>query len=176
MSGKAKKVVKKKGKVTPPLQESGPEFVPKAGAFDNLGDKVELRTERVLCPELNDVLAPPEGQVVTFVVTQCNLSVYLRLQGERHGATQTFVDGLTKALRSEDSDEVGKVLKQQFWGDGEELSPQAKFEVDICRECVLEPKLRHSVWLSLSNLFPMIVNRLANQIVDLTLKGGIKKN
>lgn len=176
MSKQPKKKAKAKGKVTPSPQESDLGFIPEAGAFENIGDKVELRTERVLCPELNEVLAPPDGQVVTFVVTQCNLSVYLRLQGERQGATQTFITGLTNALRSEDADKVGDILKQQFWGDGEELSPQAKFEIDICRECVLEPKLKHSVWLSLSNLFPMVVNRLANQIVDLTLKGGIKKN
>jgi hypothetical protein len=88
------------------------------------------------------------------------------------------VGGLLKALQAQNEDEIGKVLATHFFGgnEGKELSPQAKFEIELCRECVDEPKLERSYWIFMADMFPMIVNRISNIIVDLTLRGGIKKN
>lgn len=154
------------------------EFVPSPKDFDKARGLVEKRTAKVPCPELNDVFGVAKGQNVTFMITQCDLSTYLRLQGERQGVTQALVAGLLRALQAADEDEVSKLLTKHLFGgeDGKELSPQARFEVDLCSTCVVEPKLKRSNWLWLAEMYPMIVNRVANRVVDLTLQGGIKKN
>ena len=152
-------------------------YVPSSEDFDSVRSKVEKRTGRVPCPELNDIFGAPKDKIVTFTVSQCDLSTYLRLQGDRQGTTKVLVGGLLRALNAQDEDEIGKLLSKHFFGnEGEELSPQAKFEVELCRTCVLEPNLERSYWVFLADMFPMIVNRISNVIVDLTLQGGIKKN
>lgn len=157
--------------------EDSSEFMPSSSDFELARGKVQKRQESVPCPELNEVFGAPEGKNVTFLVEQCNLSTYLRLQGERQGVSQVLVSGLLKALRAGNEEEVGRMLAKHFFGgDGKELSPQAKFELELCQSCVLEPKISRSDWLWLSDMFPMSVNKLANKIVDLTLRGGIKKN
>jgi len=153
-------------------------FIPSPEDFESMKGSVEKRTGEVPCPELNDIFGAPKGQNVTFLITQCDLSTYLRLQGERQGVTQALVAGLLRALQAQDEDEISKVLGSHFFGgnEGKELSPQAKFEIELCQKCVKEPDLKRSYWIFLADMFPMIVNRVSNMIVDLTLQGGVKKN
>jgi hypothetical protein len=88
------------------------------------------------------------------------------------------VGGLLRALQAQDEDEIAKILGSHFFGgnEGKELSPQAKFEIELCQKCVTEPRLKRSYWIFLADMFPMVVNRISNMIVDLTLQGGVKKN
>jgi len=152
------------------------EFIPAPKDFDKAMSSVKKREEKVPCPELNDVFGAPQGQTVTFVVQQCDLSTYLKLQAERQGVTQTLITGLVKALEDQDDKAVSDMFNKYYFGGDKELSPQARFEIEICLSCVKEPKLKRIDWIRLADMFPWIVNRLSNKIIDLTIRGGVKKN
>ena len=62
-------------------KDEGMEFIPSPGDFETIRSSIEKRTEGIPCPELNDVFSVPKGKNVTFIVSQCDLSTYLRLQG-----------------------------------------------------------------------------------------------
>jgi hypothetical protein len=142
----------------------------------SMRNKVELRTEIIECPELNEAVGvEEEGKNVAFEVQQCDLSSYLALQAKKDRGLGTFAAGLVKALKKQNEEEIAEYFSKFLTG-GEGMSPQAEFEIDLCQKFVLRPKMKRSDWIWLSEAFPFTVNKIANRIMSLTVQGGIKKN
>lgn len=129
------------------------------------------RIAEVGVPELNALMGLNKDQVATVKIKQLDLDSFMKGRSEIIDYTRNLVEGLVEA-----STEKGMVKDEiiEIW---KKMSPDTKYKIEIVLASLLEPKLNRSDVVFLSKLFPMVLLRIYNKVIELTNKGGdLKKN
>lgn len=131
----------------------------------------QKRTKKVKVPELNSLMELKEDEVAVFEIQQLDLSTFLIARAEVNDRVRNLVEGILAA--SADKMDVAEEVKR-VWG---KKSPELQYRIEIVKGGVKNPSLKESDILFLCEHFPMVVNRLVDEIMTLTDKGAdLKKN
>ena len=131
----------------------------------------EPRTEYVELPELNDMFVVEEGKIAVFKVRQATLDEMIRAQ-LRGVDTETVLQHLTQAINTGEAGKVAGIIASE----SEKLHPNTEYELKLLRTCIIEPKLDYFDLKHLQELFPTVCNRISRKIMELSVRGGVKKN
>lgn len=132
---------------------------------------IEMAVRDIEVPQLNRLMGLAEGEVAVVKITQLTLNQYLSCRGKMEDKIRNIIEGVIAA-----AEEVGELEKEIISGY-KELQPQTRYYIDVCLAGVVEPKMPRNKWAFLAKSFPMIVERIAAEVIMLT-KGGadLKKN
>lgn len=138
--------------------------------IDKVRNQYKSRTQELEVPELNEVMGLKEGSVATIKIKQLDLNVYLEAQGQQLDLYRNLIEGIVEA--AVDSDLVAETVKKTE----KKPTPMTKHRLKILKAGIIEPKLKQSDLNFLSRIFPNVILRIYNAIIELTNAGGIKKN
>jgi hypothetical protein len=132
---------------------------------------VEVAEKEIEVPQLNQLMGLGEGEVAIVKIRQLELNEYLRCRSASEDKVRTLIEGVIAAAES-----VGE-LEEELVAVYKEINQQTKYYIDVCTIGVIEPKMLRSKWTFLAKRFPMVVEKIAVEIILLT-KGGasVKKN
>ena len=139
-------------------------------AIDKARGSYEERTGIVEVPELNELMGLEDGQTATVKIRQLDLNTYMESQQQQVDMFRNLVEGIVEVAI--DREIVADHVAQQLG----KATPSTKHRIRILQEGVVEPKMKQSDLIFLSKMFPIVVSRLYNQIIELTKQGGVKKN
>ena len=132
---------------------------------------VKLAEKEVSVPQLNKLMGLGDGEIAVIKVRQLNLDEYLYCQNSSEDKLRNLMEGIVAA--AEKAGEVKDEVLSAFRG----LSLKSKYYIDICVKGTVEPELGRKEWIFLARMYPLVVEKIAGEIIVLT-KGGaeLKKN
>lgn len=135
------------------------------------GALVQMAEKEVEVPELNKLMGLGDGEVAVVKIRQLNLDEYLTCQQMSDDRVKNLIEGVLAA--AEKRGEVEEEILASYNG----LSGKTQYYIDICLKGVVEPKLVRTHWVFMAGNYPLVMEKLASQIILLT-KGGadLKKN
>lgn len=131
----------------------------------------EERIAEVEIPELNALMGLSKDQVAIVKVKQLGLNSFMKGRSEIIDYTRNLVEGIIEASAEKEivKDEIAEIWKK--------MTPDTKYKIEIVEAALIEPKLNRSDIVFLSKMFPMVLLKIYNKIIELTNKGGnLKKN
>ena len=138
----------------------------------NKRNNYELRTAIVEVPELNDMMDLKEGEVASIKVKQMDLKAFLSSREEITNQVNNLIEGILEATK-----ESSESVKDEILSAWKKAPPDVKYRISMVHQCIVEPELNESDVIWLSQVFPLVLMRLSNRIVQLTELGGdLKKN
>lgn len=139
-------------------------------AIDRARGMFVERTSEVEVPELNDLMGAEDGSVVVVKICQLDLNTYLEAQQQQHDMYRNLVEGVVEAALQKGmvSDHIAQQLGK--------MTPSTRHRIRILKEGIVDPKLKDSDLHFICKIFPTVAMRIYNAIIDLTNRGGVKKN
>ncbi len=140
-------------------------------SFSKKGKLFEKRIGSVEVPELNPLMGLEGNQMAVVKIEQIDLSTYLEIKGDITSFVQTLVDSVLSAAVAKGTikDEILK-----YW---DKMNAEERYRVAVCEKGIIEPKLNRSDVIFISKMFPMVLIRISEAIMEITNKGGdLKKN
>lgn len=139
-------------------------------AFGKKG-KFARRTKIVEVPELNGLMGIEDPDVASIKIRQLSLTEYLVTRGEIANYAVNLVEGLLAAAVEKGT------LKDEILELWNKMGQEEKYNIAIVEAGVEEPKLNRSDVVFIAKMFPLVLVRICNQILELTNQGGeLKKN
>lgn len=131
----------------------------------------EENVAEVEVPELNALMGLSKDQVAIVKIKQLGLDSFMKGRSEIIDYTRNLVEGIIEASAEK---EVVKDEIVQIW---KKMTPDTKYKIEIVKAALVEPKLNRSDIIFLSKMFPMVLLKIYNKVIELTNKGGnLKKN
>lgn len=132
---------------------------------------VEVAEKEIELPQLNMLMGLGEGEIAVVKIRQLNLNEYLLCRNKAEDKVRVLIEGILAA-----AERVGE-LEDEILSAYKELSHQTRYYIDLCIIGVVEPKMVRAKWVFLATHFPLVIEKIASEIVLLT-KGGstLKKN
>ncbi len=140
-------------------------------SFNKKGKLFKKRTGSVEVPELNPLMGLDDTQTAVVKIQQITLSAYLDIKGDITSFVQTMVDSVLSAAVAKGTirDEI-----LQYW---DKMASEERYRVAVCEQGITDPKLNRSDIVFIAKMFPMVLMRISEEIMELTNKGGdLKKN
>jgi len=131
----------------------------------------EERIAEVDVPELNALMGLTKDQVAIVKVKQLGLNSFMKGRSEIIDYTRNLVEGIIEASVEKEivKDEIVEIWKK--------MTPDTRYKIEIVEAALIEPKLNRSDIIFLSKMFPMVLLKIYNKVIELTNKGGnLKKN
>lgn len=128
-------------------------------------------TAEIEVPELNALMGLKKDQVAIVKIKQLDLDSFMKSRGEIIDHVKNLTDGIIEASADKNlvKDEITDIWKK--------MSPDTRYKIDIVTESLVEPKLNRSDVVFLSKMFPIVLLKIYNKVIELTNKGGdLKKN
>jgi len=146
----------------------GKKILDKKVLRDNLVERAEKEIE---VPELNALMGLDDGEMAVVKIRQLDLDEYLGCQMMQEDQMRNLIEGVITA--AEKRGEVEEEILAAYKG----LSPQAQYYIDLCIKGTIEPIMQRNHWVFMAKRFPLVIERIASEIILLT-KGGadLKKN
>lgn len=134
-------------------------------------ENLEQRTAEVEVPELNKIMGLGSTEVAVVKVRQLTLDEVIKFKTETLSHIKNLLDGIVEA--SVDASSVASEMKDAL----KRMSPETEIRIDTVSVALIDPKLLRSDIVFLSNMFPLVISRIYNKIVEITNSGAdIKKN
>ena len=131
----------------------------------------ETNIAEIEVPELNALMGLEEGQVAVVKIQQLDLNSFMRGRAEIIDYTRNLVEGIVEASSEKE------LVKDEITEAWNKATPDTKYKMEIVKAALIEPKLNKSDIVFLSKMFPMVLLKIYNKVIEITNKGGnLKKN
>jgi hypothetical protein len=133
--------------------------------------KFDLRTMDVPCPELNELMGLGEDEITIIVVRQMEFEELIDIQHDQFNMMRNLVEGVVQASITKEG--VEKALKDASKGKSAAFIQR----IDTLEKCIVEPKLTRSEIIYIARMWPSVVMKLYQTVINLTDRGAdLKKN
>lgn len=129
------------------------------------------RIAEIEVPELNALMELKKDQVAIVKIQQLDLNSFMKSRSEIIDYTRNLVEGIVEASAEKEmvKDEITEIWKK--------MTPDTRYKIEIVEVALIAPKLNRSDIVFLSKMFPMVLLKIYNKVIELTNKGGdLKKN
>jgi hypothetical protein len=139
-------------------------------SFNRRGD-YEHREKLIPVPELNHLMKLEGKQTAHVKIRQLTLSEFLAGRIDISNQMKNLVEGVLSASVKKE------LVADEVLASWDKMGPEERYRIAVVEAGLIEPKLNRSDIVFISKMFPMVLIRIADAILDLTNKGGdVKKN
>jgi len=133
--------------------------------------KIEERKAEVEVPELNILMGLGDDETAIMIVRQMYFEELIETQQNQVDFMRNLVEGVLEAAVSKNA--VEKEVREAL----SIKSPQVGEKINVVEKCLVEPKLTRQEIIYIGKMFPTVILRLYNKIMNLTNRGAdLKKN